>query len=265
MITQCAGCCAEFNKGPGCSPYCSDGCRFWSKVDKSGPIVRQELGPCWLYRGKLDKYGYGRFMVTLPKEPRSKQRQKNKLAHRCAWEQEKGPLPPGVLLLHKCDVRQCCRPDHMFKGDQADNIEDMVSKGRHAHGTNHPRHRRPELAPRGEDSHFSKLTEKQVREIFARSGESVSGVARDYGVAAKTVRAIWNGRSWNHITGMNPRQPVRRWAERPVEIDGESLSLKAACRKLGANYRLVYSRVYRGWDPLRSMQIPPRPLKRRTA
>ena len=31
---------------------------------------------------------------------------------------------------YQCDVRNCINPDHLFLGTQADNMEDMVNKGR---------------------------------------------------------------------------------------------------------------------------------------
>jgi hypothetical protein len=39
--------------------------RFWTKVDKAGPVVRHELGPCWLWTAGVFKRrgGYGAFGV----------------------------------------------------------------------------------------------------------------------------------------------------------------------------------------------------------
>lgn len=50
--------------------------------------------------------------------------------HRFSYEHFIGPLPEGKYACHKCDVRWCCNPDHLFPGTQSDNMQDMVKKGR---------------------------------------------------------------------------------------------------------------------------------------
>ena len=76
---------------------------------------------CWLWTACVhNRWGYGHFGV------------RNKLvsAHRFAWEQLVGPIPAGMLVLHKCDVPSCCSPDHLFLGDSQANMSDMARKGR---------------------------------------------------------------------------------------------------------------------------------------
>ena len=50
--------------------------------------------------------------------------------HRLMWEQKNGPVPDGLFVLHRCDVRACCNPDHLFLGTPLDNMQDMHAKGR---------------------------------------------------------------------------------------------------------------------------------------
>lgn len=85
--------------------------RFWASVDKTET--------CWLWRGKLTA-GYGSMMVDG----------KAYRAHRWAYERFVGPIPEGLFACHKCDVRNCVNPDHIFIGTNADNVRDMVAKGR---------------------------------------------------------------------------------------------------------------------------------------
>ncbi len=96
---------------------------FWAKVNKDGPIpAYPELGPCWLWTGKPDPGGYGRY-YWLPDD-----RQRG--AHCVSWIIAHGPIPKGLVICHRCDVRPCVRPSHLFLGTYRDNMQDMVRKER---------------------------------------------------------------------------------------------------------------------------------------
>lgn len=103
--------------------------RFWPRVNKHGsvPVHRPELGPCWLWRGGCNAQGYGKFLRMM--------------AHRFAWELLVSSIPEGLRALHHCDNPPCVKaiadehgPTHLFIGTQADNIHDMLAKGRHSPG-----------------------------------------------------------------------------------------------------------------------------------
>ena len=80
--------------------------RFWPKVNKHGPVPahRPELGPCWVWTAYLNDSGYGQFGLTG---------RRLALAHRWAWEQERGSVPDGLELDHLCRNRACVRVDHL--------------------------------------------------------------------------------------------------------------------------------------------------------
>lgn len=79
--------------------------RFWSKVDKDGPVpaARPDLGPCWLWTAAQTGGGYGYFRVNG----------RSVRAHRFAYELLVGPVPVGLELDHLCRVLACINPDHM--------------------------------------------------------------------------------------------------------------------------------------------------------
>jgi hypothetical protein len=43
-------------------------------------------------------------------------------------------LKTEQYVLHKCDVRNCINPDHLWIGSAADNNRDCAAKGRHYEG-----------------------------------------------------------------------------------------------------------------------------------
>jgi hypothetical protein len=99
--------------------------RFWPKVEKTSA--------CWLWRGALANSGYGRvwFNRTMYQ------------AHRVAYMLSNGQIPDGVDVCHRCDVKICVRPDHLFLGTRLDNMRDAATKGRVAKGSQHWTHRIP--------------------------------------------------------------------------------------------------------------------------
>jgi hypothetical protein len=62
-------------------------------------------------------------------------------AHRLSYMLFKGPIPAGLYVLHSCDVRHCCNPDHLRLGTISDNKQDELQRGRNyeANRTHCPR------------------------------------------------------------------------------------------------------------------------------
>lgn len=80
---------------------------------------------CWLWMQHTNRLGYGRL----------KQRNRSREAHRVSYEAFVGPIPEGMDVLHRCDVRCCVNPDHLFLGTHLDNMRDMAIKWRGRRGT----------------------------------------------------------------------------------------------------------------------------------
>lgn len=137
---------------------------------------------CWLFTGSWDSDGYGRIRVLRP-------RTKMMFAHRAAWLCHHGEVPAGMLVCHRCDVRACVNPDHLFLGTNDENMRDMAVKGR---------------AASGRRVHGAKLTDEAVAEIRmlrARGGNAWSSreQAKRFGVTQTTINRIAAGFYWSHV------------------------------------------------------------------
>lgn len=67
---------------------------------------------CILWHGATNSTGYGCFAVDG----------KSQLAHRVAWEAQRGPIPEGMTIDHLCRVRACVNVDHMEVVTAAENM-----------------------------------------------------------------------------------------------------------------------------------------------
>lgn len=141
--------------------------RFLAKVD-----VVTESG-CWIWMGSLQRNGHGQMFIDGGLSG----------AHRASWILFVGPIPEGLCVCHKCDVYSCVNPSHLFLGTQKDNMDDMARKGRSA---------------KGENSHVSKLTERDIISI-RNDTRTCRVIGADYGISCGHVSLIKTRKSWRHI------------------------------------------------------------------
>lgn len=156
--------------------------RFWDKVKKQSGVYGIDGThdtQCWVWTASL-KNGYGEIWHV----------DKRHYAHRLSWFLEHGEWPDPLCVLHKCDNRQCVRPDHLFLGTKGDNNRDTVCKGRHKGG-----------GPPGELCGASKLTEQTVLAIREgyQEGCSQRALARQHNTSKSAVGAIVRRETWRHI------------------------------------------------------------------
>jgi hypothetical protein len=137
--------------------------RFWRKVNVRGP------DECWEWTGERTKGGYGSFKMDG----------KRYGAHRLSYELHNGVHPGSLFVCHKCDNRACVNPAHLFLGTTADNMLDMVRKGRQD----------------------KKLTDEQVIQIrlLRKAGASLKAIAAKFGVTPMLISYIHRGLSRKHV------------------------------------------------------------------
>lgn len=146
---------------------------FWARVQKGAE------GACWPWSG-LQKQG--------PKNPHPYGalgwRGKVTTAHRVAYEVTYGEVPVGAMVLHRCDNSLCCNPSHLYLGDHAKNMADMVARGR----------RKGRGA--GQENGRAKLTQEQadvIRKLYAEGQRSQQSIADAYGVSQHAISKITRG------------------------------------------------------------------------
>jgi hypothetical protein len=144
--------------------------------------VAKDVSGCWLWTGAKSDDGYG---VVSTKQHRLVK------AHRLAWERAHGAVPRGLYVLHRCDVRLCVNPDHLFIGDHAANMRDAANKGRL-----NVQIRATELREKRRAN--ASLTVDQVMEI-QRSRDTHAALGRRFGVTKGAIWQIRAGRTWKGI------------------------------------------------------------------
>jgi hypothetical protein len=154
-----------------------DEARFWSRVNKNGPIHPELKTPCWLWTGSL-KRRYGRFWVQGG----------DIRAHRYSYILHKGPIPEDLFVCHSCDVPICVNPDHLWLGTALQNNQDMHAKGRNAD-------------PLAAVPKHAKLTEDQILEIRQLWKGDLTGekIADLFKISKASVSRIVNGKAWRHV------------------------------------------------------------------
>lgn len=138
--------------------------------------INKETG-CWEWIGGKYPTGYGKISVGFNKHGR----RNITYVHRVLWECINGKIN-GLHLLHKCDNPSCVNPDHLFLGTHADNMRDMVAKGRN-------------VKTYGKGKPQRKLDKKCVKDI-RKSKLLVKELAEKYNVCVDTISKVRRYISW---------------------------------------------------------------------
>lgn len=152
--------------------------RFWRYTEKRDG--------CWRWNGTRAPNGYGMLFVdNLVSQVRSR---RTMSAHRFSYLLHYGGLPEGMYICHKCDVKDCVNPDHLYAGTPKQNIQDTLERGQY---------------PRGERNGRAKLTAIQVkmaRILYDAGMGTYADLAKAYGVNTASMCSAIRGTTWKQVT-----------------------------------------------------------------
>lgn len=151
-------------------PKLSFDAQFWANT------APEPNNGCLLWAAGVDDDGYG-ITNALGRSMR---------AHRVAWQVQRGDIPAGMQVLHRCDVPPCVNVDHLFLGTSRDNRLDQWKKGRSCAGERNGR---------------AKLKASDIAEIRTAFsyGTTRAALARKHDVTWRTISLIVSGFGWRVV------------------------------------------------------------------
>jgi hypothetical protein len=161
--------------------FCSSKCYYESRRDKRDLNIIFEdkidkTDGCWLWKGGKVSSGYGRFKYFG----------ESFSAHRLSWVLFRGSIPNGKFILHKCNNPICVNPDHLYIGDQFQNMQDRKINHKYFSG----------------ESHFNaKFTNKEVMSIRNLYAEGMGSckIGKMYQVNRSTILRIAKERTYQNV------------------------------------------------------------------
>ena len=144
----------------------------WELVQQGDP------NKCWEWQGCKNSTGYGSITIS----------QKVYSAHRIVYALTfpnaidfRAPKDKSLkqFILHKCDNRLCCNPDHMELGNYNDNNKDAANKGR-------------SNAPKGANHAKAKLTQEQAEQVRSihKTGLTYVEIGKMFNIHANNISRI---------------------------------------------------------------------------
>ena len=124
--------------------------------------------PCKEWTGARSSKGYGA----------KRYKGKTWRVHRAEWDEQVGPIPDGMKVLHHCDNPPCYEITHLYLGTAARNSRDMVSRNRQA-----TRGRLPQAV-------LTAAEVEAIRARYAAGGITQAKLATEYGVVQGAISTI---------------------------------------------------------------------------
>lgn len=139
---------------------------LWKQKLIEDNCIPEPNSGCWIWEGWVTGKGYGQISID----------KKYIGAHRLSWEAFFGEISGKQLVCHKCDVKLCVNPEHLFLGTHADNSNDMHAKGR----------ARP---PSGVSHYRAKFSAEDIKKIRSDT-RPLSVIGAEYGSSRQYIWKI---------------------------------------------------------------------------
>lgn len=140
---------------------------FHSKINKTGE--------CWLWKGKLNKAGYGQFSYNSTWF----------IVSRIMYYVIHGEVNPYLMVCHSCNNPICCKPEHLYLDTCSGNVQYSYDLGRSDKS--------------GTRNCKAKLDEDKVKQIRVRWMEPQRLLAKEFGVDNATINHVLQNRTWMNV------------------------------------------------------------------
>ena len=130
---------------------------------------------CWIWIAGMKHQGYGSFWYSGEELS----------AHRASYWIHNDQHPGDECVLHKCDVKKCVNPDHLYLGNRSDNMQDALDAG----------------MMQGENASRAKLTDdevEEIRELYDEGEMTNKAIAERFDVTQSHISKIGTGEVRNH-------------------------------------------------------------------
>lgn len=166
-------------------------CLPCASIFKRIPVVKRlfrkvkKTKSCWLWTGSVTRSGYGYLGI-------GGRFAKSQGVHRISWTIRNGTIPDGKWILHKCDIKKCVNPKHLYVGTHKDNVLDAVKRKRYLSGERNP------------SSRLSSKNVEYIRKNYIKgTGRSDPGnrliLQRKFGISLTHIGRILRRERWGHL------------------------------------------------------------------
>lgn len=202
---------------------------FEAKIDRS-----PNLKGCHLWTGARTSAGYGGVSLGQGNVH---------YTHRLSYQLNRGEIPKGLLVLHRCDVRNCVNPEHLFIGTEKDNIDDMWKKKRRVQlrGKDSPRFGKKRIL-----KYLTMEIAEQIRALYKPREFGCIKLARMFDTSPGVVLQVVNGKTWNKVNKI-PKGESHRWAKldaaKVLEIRAKHTSGNVTFASLAKEYGVAHQTI----------------------